>query len=163
MCGCSCALLSNLPEVEENYSPRFFITTRLTEGGFAWKKLRKKIRGASPSYFWRCCLSNLARNCSTKILHSDGGWGGEGFVHSYAQTLILVNLIVVKFCIFENSCLTLLGCPVERFGRELEEIKPKRSRTSLSTPEPQIFTRKPKQSPDNILETIEQNPKQLHD
>ena len=30
----------------------------------------------------------------------------------------------------------LLGCPVERFGRKLEEIKWERCRTSLSTPEP---------------------------
>ena len=54
----------------------------------------------------------------------------------YAQTLILVNSIGVNFCMFENSFSTLLGFPVERFGGELEDIKQKRSRTSLSNPEP---------------------------
>ena len=56
--------------------------------------------------------------------------------------LILVNLIVVKFGIVENRFFTFLGCPVERFGRTLEEIKSKPSRTSLYTPEPQMCARK---------------------
>ena len=47
----------------------------------------------------------------------------------YAQTLTLVNLIVVKLGMFENSFLTFVGCPVERFGRELKK-------SSRNVPEP---------------------------
>ena len=55
------------------------------------------------------------------------------------------------FFVFIGLFFTFFGCPVEHSGRKLEEIKPKRSRTSLSTPEPQIFTRKPKKSPEKKL------------
>ena len=83
----------------------------------------------------------------------------------HAQTSILVNLIVVKLSIIGNSVLTFLGCPVVRFGGTLEEIKPKHSRTSLSTPEPQIVARKPTEvARENVrkIKTYNKTPRRLN-
>ena len=82
----------------------------------------------------------------------------------YAQTLILVSLIVVNLGIFDNNFVfTFLGCPVERFGRTLEEIKPKRSRTSLSTPEPKIQAIKPSFLAQKLSRKNRQNKQTIHD
>ena len=58
------------------------------------------------------------------------------FVRGYQCMVFKVYKVLRSILHVWKLIFAFLGCPVEHFGRNLEEIKPKRSRTSLSTPEP---------------------------